>query len=88
MKLNELFDLDEGLKSHERSAYNLGRSTGKAGKPMAKQETIERLMGPDTWIPYSNGYKEGQNIFKSQDKVGDERRAKIAAKTAMKVETL
>ena len=79
MKL--LQQLLEAMQGQERAAYNLGKSTGERGKPMAKQEVIEKNMGPEAWKPYSDGYKEGERIFNNKDAAGDERRAKIAAKT-------
>lgn len=73
MKLQEL---REGLKGSDRAAYKLGRSTGEAGKPIAKQQTIEQNMGPDAWVPYKNGYQEGMNIFNAKKQpVKEERRA-------------
>lgn len=66
MKL--LQELLENLKGSERKAMDLGRSTGEAGKPMAKQETIEQNLGPEAWKPYVNGYREGKRTFDQKNK--------------------
>lgn len=66
MKL--LQELLEALNGSQRAAMNLGRNTGLAGKPIAKQETIEKNMGADAWVPYSEGYKEGKRTFDKNNK--------------------
>jgi len=80
MKL--LQELLEALSGQERKAMDLGRSTGRAGKPIAKRETIEKNLGPQAWGPYSEGYKEGKREFDGKDAEGDDRRSRIAQKTA------
>ena len=72
MKL--LQELLEALDANARKAMDLGRSTGKAGKPMAKRETIEANLGPEAWKPYTEGYREGERMSKDKDAAGDERR--------------